>query len=267
MRYDMIKDIDRKINKSNVVLKDIEKETNKKIKKKESLLKLNKRIKTFWFEEYAWFYTFDNFLVVVGKNATQNETLVKKYLDKYDKYIHSTADGCGSCIIKNPSNIIVPIGTIIEAGVFVIAHTKSWTTSIINYPYWTNADQVSKTPNSGEYVSKGSFIIRNKKNMIPIPKLELGLGYYFKNKSSDVLEYEGREDVEYSMLMCGSYKSVNNFKYKVKITPGVAKIGKSIRKLIPFIKLKMNLYEKSAINNISNDEYHKVLVNHLSIKL
>ena len=41
------------------------------------------------------------------------------------------------------------------------------------------ADQVSKTPPTGLYISTGSFIIRGKRNFITPSKLELGFTLMF----------------------------------------------------------------------------------------
>ena len=46
--------------------------------------------------------------------------------------------------------------------------------------YWVNADQVSKTAPTGEYLSVGSFMIRGKKNFLPPSQLALGFGFMFK---------------------------------------------------------------------------------------
>ena len=40
-----------------------------------------KTYKPYWYEEYHWFYTTNNLLVVAGKNSDQNEQLVKKYMN------------------------------------------------------------------------------------------------------------------------------------------------------------------------------------------
>jgi len=42
---------------------------------------LNQR-KVFWFEKFHWFFTSENYLVISGKDAHQNEIIVKKYMDK-----------------------------------------------------------------------------------------------------------------------------------------------------------------------------------------
>lgn len=36
--------------------------------------------KPYWFERFHWFVSSENYLVVSGKDAQQNELLVKRYL-------------------------------------------------------------------------------------------------------------------------------------------------------------------------------------------
>ena len=49
---------------------------------------VNKNRKVFWFEKFNWFITSENFLVIGGKDAQQNELIVKKYMDKGDVFLH-----------------------------------------------------------------------------------------------------------------------------------------------------------------------------------
>ncbi len=38
--------------------------------------------KIFWFEKFYWFITSENYLVISGRDAHQNEMIVKKYMRK-----------------------------------------------------------------------------------------------------------------------------------------------------------------------------------------
>lgn len=55
-----------------------------------------------WFEKFDWFISDENYLCVGGKDATQNELLVKNFLSKGDIYIHADVPGASCVIIKNP---------------------------------------------------------------------------------------------------------------------------------------------------------------------
>ncbi len=46
--------------------------------------------------------------------------------------------------------------------------------------WWVNADQVSKSGPTGEFLPAGSFMIRGKKNFLPPAQLMLGFGLMFR---------------------------------------------------------------------------------------
>lgn len=216
-----------------------------------------------WYEQFHWFFSSEGYLVILGKNAEQNEIIVKKYMNKNDIYLHSDASGSGSCIIKKYDGTN-PIITIEEAGAFLICHTKAWNNSPDKF-YWVCPDQVSKTTESGEHIGKGSFIIRGQKNYCVQPKLELGLTIMFKYKNNDVLQNKFTlDDLEFALPMCAPYRAINKLKFKIKIVPGTGKITKTIKGTIigSFMK-QCNEQEIPYLKNIEFDEFQNVMVNNI----
>ena len=57
--------------------------------------------KPHWFEKFYWFVTSENHLVLSGRDAQQNELLVKRYLRKDDLYVHADLHGAATTIIRN----------------------------------------------------------------------------------------------------------------------------------------------------------------------
>ena len=54
--------------------------------------------KPHWFEKFNWFVTSENYLVISGRDAQQNELIVKRYLRKGGCYSkHGTANVCCFC--------------------------------------------------------------------------------------------------------------------------------------------------------------------------
>lgn len=152
--------------------------------------------KPFWFEKFHWFITSDNYLVLAGKDAHQNETLVKRYLRPGDAYLHADVFGASSCILrakrrrvnrssgknkKQYSTQVLPLSeqALREAGHFTICHSSAWSTKMITSAWYVEAHQVSKTAPSGEYLTVGSFMVRGKKNYLQPVQLEMGLGVLF----------------------------------------------------------------------------------------
>tara|TARA_Y100001958_G_C21240341_1_gene567843 strand:- start:1015 stop:2679 length:1665 start_codon:yes stop_codon:yes gene_type:complete len=179
-----------------------------------------------WYQEFHWFYTSHSFLVICGKNSNQSETIVKKHMNTNDIYLHSEVSGSGSAIIINPENKEVPPTDVEEAGSFVICHSNAWKDKAPDYAYWVKPDQVSKTTESGEYVQKGAFIIRGKKNYIYRTQLELGC--------SIVDNY----------FMIAPYKCIQKMNTnKIKITPGTQKRKKTIDTIIKKLNIDYKSYD------------------------
>ena len=218
-----------------------------------------------WFEQFNWFFTSDNLLFVSGKTAVQNEQIVKRYMEDSDIYIHSETFGSGSGIIKNPLKLDIPNTSpksLIECGRFLIAHTKAWESGVGNSAYWVHPSQVSKTPESGEYITKGSFIIRGQKNFICVDKMELGFGIIFKvqGKEGYVGQVKKDDQIEYALPILSTYSAQSTYKFKVKVIPGTQKITKALKDVMDNFNKKSNSYEKQAIKKISKDSIQKVLI-------
>jgi predicted ribosome quality control (RQC) complex YloA/Tae2 family protein len=120
-----------------------------------------------WYEEFRWFHTSDGYLVIGGRNADQNEALVKKYLDTHDRFFHTQAHGGPVTLLKasgpsEPSSPVeFPDTTLREAAQFAVSYSSVWKEGRgAGDAYMVEPDQVSKTPESGEYLEKGGFAIR-----------------------------------------------------------------------------------------------------------
>jgi predicted ribosome quality control (RQC) complex YloA/Tae2 family protein len=149
-----------------------------------------------WFEKFCWFITSENFLVLSGHDAQQNEILVKRYLRKGDLYVHADAHGAASTIIKanDPGTPIPPL-SIAEAGAMTVFRSSAWSSKMVTSAYWVNPDQVSKSAPSGEYLSKGGFMIRGRKNFLPANQLIAGFGIMFKVHSSCTARHAGERRI------------------------------------------------------------------------
>ncbi len=120
-----------------------------------------------WYERFRWFHTSDGFLVVGGRNADQNEDIVKKYLNSNDLFFHAQAHGGPVTVLKatgpsEPSrDVDIPDRSEEEAAQFAVAYSSVWKDGRgAGDAYMVTPDQVSKTPESGEYLEKGGFVIR-----------------------------------------------------------------------------------------------------------
>ena len=121
-----------------------------------------------WYDRFRWFQTSDGYLVIGGRNADQNEELVKKYLEPGDKVLHTQAHGGPVTVLKatdpseaSSSDIELPETSIEEAAQFAVSYASVWKDGrYAGDVYAVDSDQVTKTPESGEYLEKGGFAIR-----------------------------------------------------------------------------------------------------------
>jgi len=152
--------------------------------------------KKFWFEKFYWMITSENYLVIAGRDAQTNEIVVKKHLRKGDIYIHADIHGAASVIIKNHKGASQPIPqqSIVEAAQMATCRSKAWESKIGGtVTYWVHAHQVSKTAQSGEYLSTGSFMVRGKKNFLPSLELNMGVGILFKVDETSIANHRDGE--------------------------------------------------------------------------
>ena len=120
-----------------------------------------------WYERFRWFHTSDGFLVIGGRDADGNEELVKKYLERGDRFFHAQAHGGPATILKatGPSEptkeVEFPESSLQEAAQFAVSYSSVWKDGrFAGDVYAVDHDQVTKTPESGEFLEKGGFAIR-----------------------------------------------------------------------------------------------------------
>ena len=162
--------------------------------------------KRFWFERFRWFISSEGAIVLGGKDAKSNDILVKKHLDAGDRYAHADVHGAPSVVVKMKDGISE--ATLGEAREFAVANSKAWNAKIGSaVGYWVLPEQVSKTPQSGEYLAKGAFVIRGKRNYSQKLEIQLGVGE---------TAFEGSRKI-----MCGPVSAVRSWcKRFVVIRPG-----------------------------------------------
>ncbi len=153
-----------------------------------------KKTKEFWFEKYKWFITTGGKLVLAGRDAHSNDQLVKRHLKPSDRFAHADVHGAPSVVILEGAQASEE--ELREACSFALAHSKAWNAGATEgSAYWVMPDQVSKTPSPGEFVPRGAFIIRGKRNYFYHLPLELAVGK---------ITYEGE-----MKIMCGPVESVD----------------------------------------------------------
>ena len=229
--------------------------------------------KPFWFEKFRWFITSDNYLVLAGRDAHQNETLVKRYLRPGDAYLHADVFGASSCILRAKRKRIIrssaknknqkystqvlplPEQALREAGHFTICHSSAWSTKMITSAWYVESHQVSKTAPSGEYLTVGSFMVRGKKNYLQPVHLEMGLGVLFSlGDAASIARHRG-ERRDFS-LVDESDLNVNLMKIESNNNEAVVSGDENLEKLKTSGVSEVLMEERTNIS-IDHDEEKK----------
>ena len=171
-----------------------------------------------WFEKLRWCITSDGILVIGGRDANSNEDIVRKYLEPNDIYLHADIHGATSTAIKLQGNEIND-NILKESGEFAASFSSAWSKGFSSQDvFWVSPEQVSKTPESGEFLAKGSFVIRGHRNYIRGAKVKLAVG---------IVDYEGKR------IMAGPVEALEKHSDKyVVIKPGFMKKEALAKKII-----------------------------------
>ncbi|KAF7837675.1 nuclear export mediator factor NEMF isoform X1 [Senna tora] len=167
--------------------KAAERKTRQQLSQEKTVATISHMRKVHWFEKFNWFISSENYLVISGRDAQQNEMIVKRYMSKGDLYVHADLHGASSTVIKNhkPEQPVPPL-TLNQAGCFTVCHSQAWDSKIVTSAWWVYPHQVSKTAPTGEYLTVGSFMIRGKKNFLPPHPLIMGFGLLFRLDESSL---------------------------------------------------------------------------------
>ncbi|PXY74473.1 MAG: hypothetical protein CXX81_21210, partial [Methanobacteriota archaeon] len=179
--------------------------SEKKRAKEDAAGKLHatKRSKQLWIERHRWAVVGDGHLILGGKDAKGNDTVVNKYLKREDLYFHADLHGAPSCALKLKEGLEMdphplpglPDGVpalrltqtleveefsekcIKEAAELAVVWSRGWSGGgAAATAFWVEPPQVSKTAETGEALGRGAWIVRGKRNWLRDLTMEMTLG-------------------------------------------------------------------------------------------
>ena len=207
---------------------------------------LAKRRKREWFEKFRWFRSSDGFLVIGGRDATSNEILIKKHMEPHDLVFHAEILGAPFVLIKTEGKT-APEQTINEAAQLAASYSRAWREMLgaVNV-YWVNPDQVSKTPPSGQFLKKGSFMIRGSKNFVRGVPLQVAIGV---------------QTVEEEMMVVGGPVDAiaHQTKVYVEVVPGEQKSSQLAKQIRHQLSKKVSEDLKRSITEIPLEEIQRFI--------
>jgi predicted ribosome quality control (RQC) complex YloA/Tae2 family protein len=138
--------------------------------------KLLKTVKRQWYEKFRWFHSSEGFLIIGGRDATTNELLIKRYMEPADIVFHADIIGAPFVLIKTEGKTPTE-QTLREAAQLAAAYSRAWKQKLpVLDVYWIKPEQISKQPPSGQYLTKGAFMIRGKKNYLRKTPVKTAIG-------------------------------------------------------------------------------------------
>ncbi|MCD1294821.1 hypothetical protein CUJ83_07390 [Methanocella sp. CWC-04] len=199
------------------------------------------RRKPRWYERFRWFYTSDGFLVIAGRDADTNEEVVKKYMENKDIFFHAQAHGAPITVVKTEGKQVTE-QALNEVAQFAVSYSSVWKAKQYSGDcYWVKPEQVSKTPESGEYVAKGAFIIRGERNYFNDVQVRAAVGI--------------RVDETGYYIIGGPVDSVKSrAKYHVTIEPGEYNQDDMAKKIYRYFVDKASEEDAKVIRQIASPD-------------
>ena len=215
----------------------LEKTESKKQPKERPKIKERKK----WHEKFRWFISSTGFLVVAGRNAVQNEAIVKKHAEPKDILYHADIHGAAFVLVKSSGKQIDPI-TIKEASEFSAACSKAWARGIGAVDvYAFTPNQVSKPGNE----PKGSFVVSGQKVWFKDVELKLSIGIQIDRAKNS------------AKIISGPVMAIRKYaQYFVTIEPGYKEPIALAAEIKNKIILKSKPEDRYLIEPIAASEFH-----------
>ncbi|MFA5331155.1 MAG: ribosome rescue protein RqcH [Methanoregula sp.] len=192
-------------------------------------------MKKLWYHRFRWFITSDNVVVLGGRDASQNEELVKKYMTGGDLFVHADVHGASVVIVKGKTEKMD------EVAQFAASYSGAWRSGHFSADvYSAKPNQVSKTPESGEFVARGSFIVRGERTYYRNISLAVGIGLV----------------LEPNAAVIGGPPAVIKARTKVfaELKPGQYEPNDVAKKVLRLIKQSISPDEEKLLKGVLNTE-------------
>ncbi|MFA5269648.1 MAG: NFACT RNA binding domain-containing protein, partial [Methanoregula sp.] len=174
-------------------------------------------------------------VVIGGRDASQNEELVKKYLTGGDLFVHADVHGASVVIVKGKTEKMD------EVAQFAASYSGAWRSGHFSADvYSALPPQVSKTPESGEFVSRGSFIVRGERTYYRNVPLAVGIGLMIEPQTAVI---GGPPEV-----IRGRTKAF------VELKPGQYEPNDVAKKVLRILKQKVTPEEEKTLKAILNTD-------------
>lgn len=198
-----------------------------------------------WYERYRWFVSSNRLLVIAGKNARNNETIVKRYTRPQDLVLHVDIHGSPFVVIRNDEKLsTLPAETIYEAAEFAAAYSQAWDQKIVSVSvYYIGPEQVVKEAG----LPLGSFMIKGERKWLEKIKPRLSIGMK-------------QEEVFKAKLIHGPVTAVKKqTPYLVTVVPGDIPAQELAKEIKQQLLTKVPYEIKKPTEEIEMEEIKKII--------
>ena len=194
-----------------------------------------------WYERYRWFNTSDDTLAIGGRDSSSNMAIIRKHLENSDRVFHADIFGSPFFILKAGKE--TTDSSLNEVAHATVCFSRAWREALYGLKaFWVNPEQVKKGAPSGQFLSKGSFVIEGQRNYVRVATLKLGVGLL-------------KQDDRY-IVVCGPPTCIKkNCVCYSMIEPGGLEMTDAAKKIkIEFVNMKGDV-----VKSISVDDFVRVL--------
>ncbi len=180
-------------------------------KQKEVVFKRKKE----WYEKFHYSFTHAGRLILAGRDAHQNDVLVKNYMEEGDLFFHADVQGAAAVILKG--GVEASREEREEAAQIAACYSKAWKMgySAVDV-FCAKKEQLSKYA-QGMFVGKGGFVVKGEREWFRQTPLLLKIG--LKEGRVVVLPAKNPERLEKMLLLAPS----SSGKEKGKLAKSLAK--------------------------------------------
>jgi len=246
------KQLEKKVKGASIAIKDTETKIAQLQERREDELvqmeteKLVTRRKKRWFEKFRWFRTSKGKLVLGGRDASSNQQLIRKYLEEPDLFFHADFAGAPVVIVRTEGEEVSD-QELLEVASFAVSYSRAWKAG---WPaadtYWVNSDQVSMTAPSGEFLPKGSVMVRGERNYIRNAPVRIAAGLMIED--------------DFPIIIAGPESAIQlQTEFQARLIPGKMKVSDDAKRIRKQFGDQVHETMKVQVHAINLDEIIAVL--------
>ncbi|MFX1343148.1 MAG: ribosome rescue protein RqcH [Promethearchaeota archaeon] len=246
------KQLEKKVKGATIAIEDtLQKIAKLEEKHEDALLKaesdrLMRRRKKRWFEKFRWFRTCQDLMVLGGRDAGSNQQLIRKYLEEPDLFFHADFAGAPVVVVKTEGREVSE-KELEEIAIFAVSYSRAWKAGRpAADAYWVTSDQVSLSAPSGEFLPKGSVMVRGERNYLRNIPVRLAVGLLIEEGFP--LVFAGPESVVQQKAQSW-----------VSIIPGTMKVSDAAKQLRAYFTKNLPPELQDQVKTLTIDEIIAVL--------